>query len=147
MICFFQSLSKNDSQSSICGKPLQAGLAIYGCRDCGQDDTCVMCPECFNVSEHRNHNYKISTTEGNGFCDCGDPEAFTNFYMCKTHEELSKKEVSPEEVLATFPQDILVRSREVIKIVRIDFTRVFFLFKNFHTMSIGYFDFTSFFFR
>ena len=37
--------------------------------------------------------------------------------MCKTHEELSKKEVSPEEVLATFPQDILVRSREVIKIV------------------------------
>ena len=114
---FLQSLSKNDSQSSICGKPLQAGLAIYGCRDCGQDETCVMCPECFNVSEHRNHNYKISTTEGNGFCDCGDPEAFTNFYMCKTHEELSKKEVSPEEVLASFPPDILVRSRELIKIV------------------------------
>ena len=40
------------------------GLPVYGCRDCGQDATCVMCAECFNVSEHKNHNYRISTTEG-----------------------------------------------------------------------------------
>ena len=43
---------------------LQPGLPVYGCRDCGQDATCVMCAECFNVSEHKNHNYRISTTEG-----------------------------------------------------------------------------------
>ena len=43
---------------------MQPGLPVYGCRDCGQDATCVMCAECFNVSEHKNHNYRISTTEG-----------------------------------------------------------------------------------
>ena len=119
LLLFSQNLAANDSPPSVCGKAIQAGLALYGCRDCGQDETCVMCSECFNVSEHKNHNYRIATTDGNGFCDCGDPEAFTKFYMCKIHEELAKKEVSPEEVLESFPEDLRIRTQELLKIVRI----------------------------
>ena len=63
--------------------------------------------------------FRIATTDGNGFCDCGDPEAFTAHYMCQIHEELAKKEVTPEDVLATFPDDVKIRAGALIKIVRI----------------------------
>ena len=48
-------------------------------RDCGQDATCVLCVDCFTQSEHKNHRYRMSTSEGGGYCDCGDPEAFKLF--------------------------------------------------------------------
>ena len=55
---FLQNLAANDAPPPICGKPIPQGQALYGCRDCGQDDTCVMCSDCFNVSAHKNHNYR-----------------------------------------------------------------------------------------
>ena len=39
--------------------------------------------------------------------------------MCQIHEELAKKEVTPEDVLATFPDDVKIRAGALIKIVRI----------------------------
>ena len=111
-------MAANDSPPSICGKAVSAGLAVYACRDCGQDETCVMCSECFNESEHKNHNYRMSTTDGNGFCDCGDPEAFTRFHLCKTHEEASRNGVSAKDVLETFPIDLRRRTKELLTIVR-----------------------------
>ena len=55
-----QNLAANDAPPPICGKPIPQGQALYGCRDCGQDDTCVMCSDCFNVSAHKNHNYRYA---------------------------------------------------------------------------------------
>ena len=65
----------------------------------------------------KSYFFRIATTDGNGFCDCGDPEAFTAHYMCQIHEELAKKEVTPEDVLATFPDDVKIRAGALIKIV------------------------------
>ena len=59
-------------------------------RDCGQDATCVLCVDCFTNSEHKNHRYRMSTSEGGGYCDCGDVEAFkffprsvSDFFRCQ----------------------------------------------------------------
>ena len=68
-------------------------------------------------SNSKSYFFRIATTDGNGFCDCGDPEAFTAHYMCQIHEELAKKEVTPEDVLATFPDDVKIRAGALIKIV------------------------------
>jgi E3 ubiquitin-protein ligase UBR2 len=59
----------------------------------------------------------MSITSGSGYCDCGDIEAFPKFHLCKNHEELSKKEISADKVLESFPHDVQNRSRELIKII------------------------------
>lgn len=114
----FQTLAQNDTPSPVCGKSITAGLASYGCRDCGQDATCVMCTECFNVSEHRNHNYRMSTTTaGNGFCDCGDPEAFLQYHRCQIHEEAYQRGLSGQDPLESFPEDLRIRTKELFRII------------------------------
>ena len=55
--------------------------------------------------------------QGNGFCDCGDPEAFLQHHLCKIHEEASKNEVSAKEVLESFPNDLRVRTKELFRII------------------------------
>ena len=90
---------------------------MYGCRDCGQDDTCVMCSDCFVESEHKNHNYRMSTTSGNGFCDCGDPEAFLKHHLCRIHLEASKNQKSAEDVLEAFPVDLKKRAEQLLTII------------------------------
>ena len=87
-----------------------------------------MCSECFNESEHKNHNYKMSTTDGNGFCDCGDPEAFTRFHLCRTHEEASRNGVSAKDVLETFPIDLRRRTKELLTIVSQKFAFILYLY-------------------
>jgi hypothetical protein len=53
----------------------------------------VLCVECFRASEHRTHNYSMTTSAGGGCCDCGDAEAWTNFPCCKTHDPTAAKTV------------------------------------------------------
>ncbi|KAN0066349.1 E3 ubiquitin-protein ligase ubr1 [Thecaphora frezii] len=71
-----------------CGHLFQAGEAIYRCRDCGLDDTCVQCAPCFQASIHvkEGHDivFSISSASG-GCCDCGDQEAWTREIGCRYH--------------------------------------------------------------
>ena len=76
---------------------------FFDVRDCGQDATCVLCVECFTASEHKKHRYKMSTSEGGGYCDCGDPEAFRNYPHCSKHQP-KLNAPTPEEVLKNFPE-------------------------------------------
>ena len=78
-------------------------LTRVWCRDCGQDATCVLCVDCFTASEHKNHRYRMSTSEGGGYCDCGDPEAFRNYPYCSRHQPLQGDTISPQQVLQSFP--------------------------------------------
>ncbi|CEH14174.1 N-end rule pathway, recognition component UBR1 [Ceraceosorus bombacis] len=70
-----------------CGHVFKKGEAIYRCRDCGLDDTCVQCAPCFNASSHEGHDivFSVSASSG-GCCDCGDDEAWKNHLGCKYHE-------------------------------------------------------------
>ncbi|GLV35573.1 Ubr1 ubiquitin ligase [Carabus blaptoides fortunei] len=49
------------------------------------DSTCVLCVDCFKQSEHRNHKYKMGTSNGGGCCDCGDTEAWKRSPFCDIH--------------------------------------------------------------
>ncbi|PWZ03008.1 hypothetical protein BCV70DRAFT_9664 [Testicularia cyperi] len=73
-----------------CGHLFQKGEAIYRCRDCGLDDTCVQCAPCFQASIHAKEGhdivFSVSTSSG-GCCDCGDPEAWTQDVCCRYHSE------------------------------------------------------------
>lgn len=43
----FESLKKTDNNPRLCGKVFKNGEPVYSCKDCGLDNTCVLCVECF----------------------------------------------------------------------------------------------------
>ncbi|SNX81368.1 related to ubiquitin-protein ligase e3 component [Melanopsichium pennsylvanicum] len=73
-----------------CGHLFQKGEAIYRCRECGLDDTCVQCAPCFQASIHAKDGhdvvFSVSSSSG-GCCDCGDPEAWKQDIGCRYHSE------------------------------------------------------------
>ncbi|XP_032523092.1 E3 ubiquitin-protein ligase UBR1 isoform X1 [Danaus plexippus] len=88
-------------RSTLCGRVFKQGEPAYSCRECGMDNTCVLCVECFKVSPHRNHRYKMGQSGGGGCCDCGDTEAWKRDPSCDLHsakdnEEQAQASISPE---------------------------------------------------
>ncbi|CAG0883513.1 unnamed protein product [Cyprideis torosa] len=81
----YKSLTALDSPPSFCGKVFKSNEPTYTCRDCFMDPTCVLCIDCFKASEHRYHRYKMSTSQGSGYCDCGDIEAWKSAPYCLRH--------------------------------------------------------------
>lgn len=78
-------LKELDDPAVLCGKVFKQGEPSYFCRDCGSDPTCVLCSNCFRNSKHRSHRYKMSTSGGGGYCDCGDAEAWKKHPNCDLH--------------------------------------------------------------
>ncbi|XP_069939421.1 E3 ubiquitin-protein ligase UBR2 isoform X2 [Cherax quadricarinatus] len=81
----YQMVKQLDNPPSLCGRVFKNGDPTYGCRDCGMDPTCVLCADCFKNSAHSKHRYKISTSSGGGYCDCGDREAWKTDVFCDIH--------------------------------------------------------------
>ncbi|KAF8367324.1 ubr-1 [Pristionchus pacificus] len=79
---------------------------------CATDPTCVLCQECFSQSAHRNHKYRMYTSNGSGYCDCGDADAWTAHYACSTH---SKENVA--NVPTTIPDHLLPRLRSITTVI------------------------------
>ncbi|KAL1921436.1 uncharacterized protein VTP21DRAFT_11152 [Calcarisporiella thermophila] len=78
------------AKGKACGHVFRRGEAVYRCRNCALDDTCVLCSRCFYASDHTGHDTVISINGGTGgCCDCGDPEAWKVPMYCAYH--------SPEE--------------------------------------------------
>lgn len=46
-------------RGQICGHVFKNGELTYTCLDCATDGTCVMCLQCFEVSIHKSHKYKV----------------------------------------------------------------------------------------
>ncbi len=115
-----ERLSKLEDPPAQCCKLFRMGEPTYSCRDCGHDPTCVLCVDCFKRSEHRHHRYKMSTSCGGGYCDCGDVEAFSQFPHCDFHGSAAaaagggggsgKQAADP---LRNVPQDIQDRTKHV----------------------------------
>lgn len=59
-----KQLSQTAVPPSVCGKFFKMGEPTYSCRECGMDATCVLCVDCFKRSAHRNHKYKMGTSNG-----------------------------------------------------------------------------------
>ncbi|NXI40148.1 UBR1 ligase, partial [Galbula dea] len=82
---FLEKLQQSGT-SQLCGKVFKGGETTYSCRDCAVDPTCVLCMVCFQNSIHKNHRYKMHSSTGGGFCDCGDTEAWKAGPVCTKHE-------------------------------------------------------------
>uniref|UniRef100_A0A8B9GGR5 E3 ubiquitin-protein ligase n=1 Tax=Amazona collaria TaxID=241587 RepID=A0A8B9GGR5_9PSIT len=94
----FPKLEQANKPSHLCGRVFKVGEPTYSCRDCAVDPTCVLCMECFLGSIHREHRYRMTTSGGGGFCDCGDTEAWKEGPYCQKHE-INTSETAEEEVI------------------------------------------------
>lgn len=100
------------ARPSLCGRVFKVGEPTYSCRDCGMDPTCVLCSQCFKKSGHKNHRYRISTSSGGGYCDCGDEEAWKTDQYCSLHQP----------VVVEGPDDRRLRPDELERRARFLFT-------------------------
>lgn len=90
-----RGLTQQNYPPSVCGRVFKMGEPTYNCRECGMDNTCVLCVDCFKRSPHKNHKYKMGTSYGGGCCDCGDVEAWKQDPYCQIHKlGLEKKHVN-----------------------------------------------------
>ena len=85
------------------------GDLCWTCRTCGKDQTCVLCDQCFQDSDHQGHEvfFHTSTGEG-GCCDCGDSEAWAVTGNCSLHgggdsEDLEVPSLDP---IKTIPPEL-----------------------------------------
>ncbi|KAI8082748.1 uncharacterized protein BX664DRAFT_301151 [Halteromyces radiatus] len=108
-----------------CGHLFKKGESVYRCRNCGLDDTCVMCSRCFHATNHDGHDVKIWISRGaGGCCDCGDPEAWKIPLECRihslsaTHNDAGVKIVRPTmEPYDTIPTELLNSIHDTIAVV------------------------------
>lgn len=107
-------LSQLEKPPSVCGKVFKMGDPTYSCRECGMDETCVLCAECFKKSEHRHHKYKMATSDGGGCCDCGDKEAWKRAPFCDIHIVGTQIE---KEHKSQLPEDLIERTHIVFDAV------------------------------
>ncbi|KAL6074411.1 E3 ubiquitin-protein ligase ubr1 [Balamuthia mandrillaris] len=76
---------KTAGKSNVCGKIWKNGDIAYKCEDCGYDEPCAICVECFQAGDHTNHDYHMIRV-GGGCCDCGDPLAWRPEGNCRFHK-------------------------------------------------------------
>nr|XP_021389204.1 E3 ubiquitin-protein ligase UBR1 isoform X4 [Lonchura striata domestica] len=108
---FLEKLQQSGT-SQLCGKVFKGGETTYSCRDCAVDPTCVLCIDCFQNSIHKNHRYKMHSSTGGGFCDCGDTEAWKAGPLCTKHEPGASS--SPKENSeCQLNEEIMEHSRRV----------------------------------
>ncbi|KAK4886967.1 hypothetical protein RN001_003238 [Aquatica leii] len=103
-------ISKFDKPPSVCGHVFKMGEPTYSCRECGMDNTCVLCVDCFKKSEHRFHKYKMGNSGGGGCCDCGDKEAWKKAPFCDIHIVGTQEQA---DVSGSLPEDLADRARVV----------------------------------
>uniref|UniRef100_A0A2D4N9L2 E3 ubiquitin-protein ligase n=1 Tax=Micrurus spixii TaxID=129469 RepID=A0A2D4N9L2_9SAUR len=98
--------------SQLCGKIFKGGETTYSCRDCAIDPTCVLCMDCFQNSIHVNHRYKMHTSTGGGFCDCGDTEAWKTGPVCTKHEP-EGGENTEENLECQLNEEVIAQARKI----------------------------------
>ncbi|KAM5262884.1 E3 ubiquitin-protein ligase UBR2 [Ctenodactylus gundi] len=112
----FPKLEQANKPSHLCGRVFKVGEPTYSCRDCAVDPTCVLCMECFLGSMHKDHRYRMTTSGGGGFCDCGDTEAWKEGPYCQKHE-LDTSEIEEEEdPLVHLSEGVVARTYNIFTI-------------------------------
>ncbi|XP_076142498.1 E3 ubiquitin-protein ligase UBR2 isoform X1 [Alosa pseudoharengus] len=109
-------LEQINQPSQLCGHVFKVGEPTYSCRECAADPTCVLCMQCFLGSVHKEHRYRMTTSGGGGFCDCGDTEAWKEGPYCQKHEP-NISDSSQEDPLAHLTPDMIARTYNVFSIV------------------------------
>ena len=77
---------KKAEEKKVCGYNFVKGEKAYRCRTCHTTkDSAVICKKCFEMSDHRGHDVVEYTSDGRGFCDCGDPKFWNQKGSCESH--------------------------------------------------------------
>ncbi|XP_061601978.1 E3 ubiquitin-protein ligase UBR2 isoform X2 [Cololabis saira] len=108
-------LQQNNRPSALCGHVFKVGEPTYSCRECAADPTCVLCMTCFLGSVHKEHRYRMTTSGGGGFCDCGDTEAWKSSPFCQTH--LPDGGEAPEDPVSQLSPDLVARGYSLFSIL------------------------------
>ncbi|CEG37028.1 hypothetical protein L917_15713 [Plasmopara halstedii] len=93
----------------VCGAIFSADEIAYSCRNCQLDTTCVMCKNCFTLSNHSGHDVYFQRTTAGSSCDCGDVHAWKQSGFCSRHKGtvMSKTEIKkqklPKQLAQTAP--------------------------------------------
>ncbi|KAM4690769.1 E3 ubiquitin-protein ligase UBR1 [Rhinophrynus dorsalis] len=109
----FMEKLRHSEAPPLCGKVFRGGETTYSCRDCAIDPTCVLCMDCFQNSVHKNHRYKMHSSFGGGFCDCGDTEAWKTGPYCKIHEPGQAE----QDTGFRLTEELLVQTKKVFPLV------------------------------
>uniref|UniRef100_A0A3B5L5X2 E3 ubiquitin-protein ligase n=1 Tax=Xiphophorus couchianus TaxID=32473 RepID=A0A3B5L5X2_9TELE len=89
-------LQQGGGAAALCGHVFKVGEPTYSCRECAADPTCVLCMQCFLASAHCHHRYRMTTSGGGGFCDCGDAEAWKTGPSCQNHTPANRNRETEE---------------------------------------------------
>ncbi|BFZ58377.1 E3 ubiquitin-protein ligase ubr1 [Savitreella phatthalungensis] len=105
----------DDAHGRPCGHVFAKDETVFRCRNCGMDDTCVMCQRCFRGSNHAGHDVVMSINAGSGgCCDCGDAEAWKTDIGCCYH---SGDRLSSDRLKAALPVSIADPVRQTISML------------------------------
>ncbi|MEQ2256841.1 hypothetical protein ILYODFUR_028283 [Ilyodon furcidens] len=110
-------LQENNQSSPLCGHVFKVGEPTYSCRECAADPTCVLCMQCFLASVHKHHRYRMTTSGGGGFCDCGDAEAWKTGPYCQKHTPADRNREAEEDPVSLLPPDMVARSYSIFSII------------------------------
>uniref|UniRef100_H3C3Y1 E3 ubiquitin-protein ligase n=1 Tax=Tetraodon nigroviridis TaxID=99883 RepID=H3C3Y1_TETNG len=110
-------LQEKNQPSPLCGHVFKVGEPTYSCRECAADPTCVLCMQCFLGSVHKDHRYRMTTSGGGGFCDCGDAEAWKKGPYCQKHTPTTQSRDTEEDPVAQLPADLVTRAYSIFSII------------------------------
>uniref|UniRef100_A0A3Q4AZ78 E3 ubiquitin-protein ligase n=1 Tax=Mola mola TaxID=94237 RepID=A0A3Q4AZ78_MOLML len=110
-------LQEKNQPSPLCGHVFKVGEPTYSCRECAADPTCVLCMQCFLGSVHKEHRYRMTTSGGGGFCDCGDAEAWKKGPYCQKHTPAAPSRDTEEDPVTQLPADLVARSYNIFSII------------------------------
>jgi len=84
----------------ICQYQFKANDIVWMCKDCQRDETCVICNECYQASDHEGHDVYFYHSTSGGCCDCGDAEAWNSKGCCDKHGRVTSDPMSfiPREI-------------------------------------------------
>uniref|UniRef100_A0A3B4BEV3 E3 ubiquitin-protein ligase n=1 Tax=Periophthalmus magnuspinnatus TaxID=409849 RepID=A0A3B4BEV3_9GOBI len=108
------ALKEANRGSALCGHVFRVGEPTYSCRECAADPTCVLCMNCFLKSVHKDHRYRMTTSGGGGFCDCGDSEAWKQGPYC---DQALLNSVLFQDPVQSLDPDLVYRAFQVFRTV------------------------------
>lgn len=76
---------KKNAKRKICQYQFQKNDIVWICKNCQVDDTCVLCNECFQNSNHDGHDVYFYHSLSGGCCDCGDECSWSAKGFCNKH--------------------------------------------------------------
>ncbi|EDO19022.1 hypothetical protein Kpol_2002p93 [Vanderwaltozyma polyspora DSM 70294] len=102
-----------------CGRKFRNGEPIYRCQECGFDETCVLCINCFEPDDHKDHHIYMDICNSDlntGICDCGDTEAWNTNLNCKAENDskLNTNDEKQKKLLDFFNTDKNSKLFEVV---------------------------------